>query len=296
MKTNVKICLVAIVVGLCGCEKDMGEYDKQITENDAIKGYIAAHDLDMEESSTGLFYNIQGEGIGNKPEMKDYVIYEYTIRLFDSTLIHTTDSILAKENDAFDSTVIYGPDKRQVKEMMMGISEALTYMKPNSTAFLIVPYNLGKGDKTSRDGKIPAYSTLLINLALHKVITDPVAHEKNEIGIFLEQHKGFSEIADGLYYKKVTWGNEKVISAINTLDVSLDMKMIDGRKLTSSQLSLPSNDIPLVEGLKQGILLMSEGEKGEFIIRSDLAYGHDTKKAIPPYSTIWVEVEINEIF
>jgi FKBP-type peptidyl-prolyl cis-trans isomerase len=51
----------------------------------------------------------------------------------------------------------------------------------------------------------------------------------------------------------------------------------------------------VIPGWVEGLQLMSEGDKAEFVIPQELAYGPGGAGRIPPFSTLVFEVELVKI-
>jgi len=269
---------------------DKEEYE--INERIKIQDYITSNNLNYTEMESGLYYMVNRAGNGVAPEIGDFVIYKYTIYLLDSTLFLTTDSSMASEHEVYDTNLIYGPDKREVGTMIPGKNEALTYMKEGGAASLIIPFKLGYGDFYS--DKIPARSTLLCDLELMEVIKEPFVHEQRLLENYISQNKDFKKLIDGLYYKVINEGNDTTITATSKIYFEYKLYLLDGRHVVTKSIEAYNGNIP-ISGLQAGMQSMSEHEKGVFLIRSDLAYKDDANLTIPPYTTLKVEVEINEL-
>lgn len=71
-------------------------------------------------------------------------------------------------------------------------------------------------------------------------------------------------------------------------------KYIDGHEFDSGKNALMalSGKQSVIDGLKEGIIKMTEGEKYEFIVPYHLGYGTKSIGAIPPYSTLIFTIEL----
>ena len=292
MKSNLILTLIIFIGVLLSCEK-LADWDVYESKEAAlIDDYIKASKLSFLKTESGLYYHSKKSGDGESPEIGDFVIYEYTYRFLDSTVIYSTDRNIANSSLIDTSSFIYGPDKAQVGFLpTQGEDEAITLMRENGECVIIVPFKLGFRDIEQED--IPPYSSLLIDLELLEVIHDPVAHEKALIQDYLVQNDGFVELMDGLYYSKLNEGNGVKIRENDEISLNIERYLLDGRLLNSENSTIRFNpeNVP-IEGLFEGIKRMSEGERGTLIIRSDLAYGDSTHLAIPPYSTLFIDIEI----
>ena len=91
--------------------------------------------------------------------------------------------------------------------------------------------------------------------------------------------------ASGLQYKVVKAGKGKQPGPTSTVTVHYAGKMIDGTEFDSSIARGEPASFSLdgvIPGWTEGLQLMREGEKVEFVIPQDLAYGAEGKGSIPP--------------
>lgn len=120
---------------------------------------------------------------------------------------------------------------------------------------------------------------------------------------FLEDYDGqdgVSKTASGLRYKVLTEGEAggKSPAARSNVTVHYRGQFIDGREFDSSY----KRNAPATFGLHQvisgwteGVQLMKEGDKYEFVIPYDLAYGERGGGSIPPRQTLVFEVELLKV-
>ena len=120
--------------------------------------------------------------------------------------------------------------------------------------------------------------------------------------VFLENNGKRPEVTttkSGLQYEILKEGNGKHPKATDKVRCHYEGTLIDGTVFDSSY----QRNEPAVFGLNQvitgwteGVQLMSEGSKYEFVIPYDLAYGaHGAPGAIPPYATLKFVVELIEV-
>ncbi len=116
---------------------------------------------------------------------------------------------------------------------------------------------------------------------------------------FNAQQEGVVTLPSGLQYKVLAEGSGKKPSATDKVKCHYEGTLLNGAKFDSSY----DRNEPAVFGLNQvipgwteGVQLMSEGSKYEFVIPYDLAYGaHGAPGAIPPYATLKFIVELIEV-
>ncbi|KAF0151943.1 MAG: FKBP-type peptidyl-prolyl cis-trans isomerase [Ignavibacteria bacterium] len=130
-----------------------------------------------------------------------------------------------------------------------------------------------------------------------------IEKNKKEQEAFLAENKkkeGVVETASGLQYKVLTKGTGTVSPKdTNTVKVHYTGKFIDGNIFDSSVQRNEPAEFPLnqvIKGWTEGLQLMNTGDKFEFYIPYELAYGEEGREgAIPPASLLIFEVELLEI-
>ncbi len=110
----------------------------------------------VKTTPSGLQYKVLREGNGPVATTKDEVEVKYEGRLINGTV--------------FDSSYKRNPQTTKFRptQVIKGWTEALTMMKEGSMWELYIPYNLAYGERAT--GTIPAYSTLIFQVELEKVI------------------------------------------------------------------------------------------------------------------------------
>ena len=119
---------------------------------------------------------------------------------------------------------------------------------------------------------------------------------------FLEENKkneGVKVTASGLQYVVEKEGEGAQPTATDEVTVHYTGKLLNGQVFDSSVQRGEPATFPLnrvIPGWTEGVQLMSEGSKYEFVIPYDLAYGaHGAPGAIPPYATLKFIVELIEV-
>lgn len=119
---------------------------------------------------------------------------------------------------------------------------------------------------------------------------------------YLESHgkdQGYTVTASGLRYKVLKPGSgAKPASAEAVVKVNYKGTFINGTTFDSTEGREPAefalNEV--VKGWTEGLQLMKAGEKAEFVIPYDLAYGERGRGAgMPPYQTLVFEIELLEV-
>jgi FKBP-type peptidyl-prolyl cis-trans isomerase FkpA/FKBP-type peptidyl-prolyl cis-trans isomerase FklB len=110
---------------------------------------------------------------------------------------------------------------------------------------------------------------------------------------------GVHTTASGLEWKELRPGTGASPKATDTVEVNYEGSTIDGKVFDSSykrgqSISFPLNHV--IAGWTEGVQLMKEGAKYEFVIPSNLAYGRrGAPGAIGPDETLIFQVELIKV-
>jgi len=127
--------------------KNIDEGEKFLAENKKREG--------VQETTSGLQYEVVIMGTGEKPGPSDVVRVHYTGKLLDDT--------------TFDSSIDRGePVTFGVNQVIMGWQEGLQLMPAGSKFKLYIPYELAYGDQGQ--GPIPPFSTLIYDVELIEIV------------------------------------------------------------------------------------------------------------------------------
>lgn len=132
--------------------------------------------------------------------------------------------------------------------------------------------------------------------ALEAQIPETLSREKN--AEFLAAHAkqpGVKVTASGLQYRVIKAGTgKKPESPTAAVQVHYTGKFIDGTTFDTSVGGEPAEFSldRVIKGWTEGLQLMQVGEKAEFVVPSDIAYGPQGRPGIPPYQTLVFEVEL----
>jgi FKBP-type peptidyl-prolyl cis-trans isomerase FkpA len=114
---------------------EMAELNRYFIQKDREKivNYIERKNLKMEESPTGLWYQIIKEGAGNIFSEGSKIIIEYECSLLDGTRCYSSKQLGPKE-------VTLGRS-----DIEAGLNEGLRMMRPGAEAIFIIPPYLAYG-------------------------------------------------------------------------------------------------------------------------------------------------------
>ncbi len=127
--------------------KNIDDGEKFLAENKKRDG--------VQETASGLQYEVITMGTGAKPGPQDMVKVHYTGMLMDNT--------------KFDSSVDRGaPAEFGVNQVIQGWQEGIQLMPEGSKFKFYIPYELGYGEQGT--GPIPPYSTLVFEVELIEIV------------------------------------------------------------------------------------------------------------------------------
>ena len=134
--------------------------EQRLGETDQIKKYLNENGITQKPTATGLYVVERVKGDGPKAEPGDKVKVWYTGKLLDGTVFDASSN----RNQAFEFTLGQG-------RVIKGWDEGIAQMNQGSKATLIIPSNLGYGERGSGQ-RIPPFSPLVFEVELQEVIKE----------------------------------------------------------------------------------------------------------------------------
>ena len=299
-KYIMSLFLLFMMLFFVGC-KDKEEDGKEKEEEKLIE-YLEENDIEVEPTSTGLYYIQEKEGAGKNPEYGDLAVFNFVARFIDDEIFDTNNDSIAQSDDIYKSKyseIVYSPVRTIVGNNIAGIDEGIKMMKPGGEAQFIIPSHLAYGENGL--GVIPPYATLIYDIELMDVITDPQAYEDSMINLYIDKNNlSPEETASGLYYDEIYSGTGDNPTWGQYVSIKYTAKIIDGRvydKTTADTVfSFSLYDRMMIDGISEGVAKMNVGGKANLIIPYELAYGKYGNYPIPPYATLVFEnLELVEI-
>jgi FKBP-type peptidyl-prolyl cis-trans isomerase FkpA len=151
----------------------------------------------------------------------------------------------------------------------------------------LVTYLNSRADKLNKESQARAQAIALKN--------------KQEGEVYLAQHKAVSNVKlteSGLQYQVLSLGEGRKPNPEDVVTVNYKGTLIDGTEFDNTYArGEPSRFalLAVIPGWEEGIRLMPEGSKFEFVVPSELAYGEQGIGAIPGNSTLIFEVELLKV-
>lgn len=151
-----------------------GEIEKlKAAEEGKINSYIKQNNLEPLKTASGLQYVIVEEGKGEKPVAGDTVKVNYTGALVGSgDVFDTSIKEVAEKNKIYNAMRPYEPAKFAigVRQVIPGWDEGLLLLPKGTKAKLIIPSQLGYGDRGDMRGAIPPFAPLVFDVELVDII------------------------------------------------------------------------------------------------------------------------------
>lgn len=140
MRFGLVLIFIGAFISSCTTYTD----EEKIVFNKEVEAYIEKNKLETQSTETGLHYIVEREGEGRYIKLTDIVHVKYKAYLLDGTV--------------FDST---GTEIRsfKLKNTILGWREGFTFFKKGGKGKLIVPPQVGYGEK--EQAKIPKNSILI---------------------------------------------------------------------------------------------------------------------------------------
>ncbi len=266
-----------VLVSFISCnDDDSSTINLNQTDADIIQ-YLDSNNLNAQKTTSGVYYIIDEEGTGDKPELDSYVTLKYEGYLLDGTQFESTND----ENVSFD--LLY---------TIPGFAEGITYFNEGSKGTILIPPSLAFGDTGASD-LIPGGAVLIFNIEITSIIN---AQGEDDILKYLLENDLEAERTDsGLYYIVDTLGDGNSITENSAVTIKYTGTLTNGTIFDQSSDAgsyfYLQNTIP---GFSEGISLFKEGGKGTLIIPPSLAYGEDGSYdgTIPRNAIVIFEFEI----
>jgi len=147
MKSYFPLILILLFIS---CNKK--DSTNKIQTEEAILQYIEDHNLVAEKSNSGLFYVIEMQGEGAKPNSNSNVTVNYKGYFLDGTVFDQSNSAGISFN---------------LQQVIAGWTEGITYFNEGGEGILLIPSQLGYGSKNYNG--IPGGSVLVFDIKLLKV-------------------------------------------------------------------------------------------------------------------------------
>ncbi len=296
-----------IVLAMTSCLKDeSGELrDQAQTEFDAYITQLKNSGVELEETNNGVFYEISKPQEGDSPEIGDLVIAEVTAKVIDGNTFFTSDLDTAEKYNIVSETFFYRPYRFFYGYgFTYGFHDALFYGGDSTEMNIYVPTDLGY-DYIDYSPTIPAYSNLKYQVKIHNITSEPDTLERYILNKYLAANEIAVEDSTeyGIYFQSLETSEGDSVSVGDTVSVKYTASFLDGTVFDETTDDDTFDFIVgsqyIIYGFNAGVLEMTEGSKGRFIIPYYYGYGENPNDYLtiyfPPYSTLIFDVELVEI-
>jgi peptidylprolyl isomerase len=234
---------------------------------------------DFLTTESGLKIKITQLGNGPMPVPGDKVAVHYIGKLLNDTVFD--ESYSRKQPFAFDMGM---------GQVIKGFEEGISLLHQNGKAILVIPPELGYGDKAQ--AKIPANSTLVFEIELVYLLPAPAPFKADGLDtISLPSKLKYIVVQEGKGEKVKKGRNVK----IHYTGYFADGKIFDSSRSKSEPLKFNAGSGSILPGLDQAVMQMTQGSKHRVIIPPELGFGPKGNQNIPPNSTLIFDIELVEI-
>lgn len=259
------LLLPALLFSAClnSSSPDFDEYDNtadlEFLEENAQRDDVTVTD-------SGLQYRVIEEGDGILPTAESVAVFDFIGRFVDGEVF----------NDTFDSEdLVIAP----LNGLPPGLAEGLQLSPIGSRYEFVLPPELGYGNNPPAG--IPRGAVLIFELELlHSSNYDPQFLEENA------QRDDVTVTESGLQYRVIEEGSGASPEADSNVSVEYTGSFIYGDTFDTSRDREEPASFPIdgvISGFAEGLQLMQEGDRYEFFIPANLAYGSNPPQNSPIY-------------
>ncbi len=292
-----------MVLSVSSCLKDDSEA-KRVEEKKILADYITTNYPSVEPSSSGLYFIETQHGTGDSIKAINWMEIKYTARLVSNNqVVMTSDMQIAKDNNIYLEGTFYGPTRLILGQIRpIALNEGIAKMKEGGKVRLIFPSDIGLGGVSN--GNIPAYSSLIFDIELFKVIPDIKAYESSLMLSYLTAHNMSTDsTSTGIYFSETTPGTGDFPVDGKLVTVTYKAKLLNGTVFDNSgkSFSLTIGNQQVIPGFEEGVKLLRKGGSGTVVIPNYYAYGeygrynNSGRYVIPPFSTLVFDISVTSI-
>lgn len=293
MKRALILTFILATAFFSSCKEDI--VDNQAISTEILNNYLYVNYPDLKANEDGLYIIEESEGTGTELKQENYILVNYLQSYIANS---TTRKVVAANQESVaadyyihNEKTHYTPDVWKVDELLTGVKLALKGMKVGGKIKVIIPSNIAYG--ANAHGTIPAYSSLIVEFELVKVISNIEDYEAELIKEYTDNSTLEFKYQESKIYLAITEEGEGDLYTGETL-VTLAKytgKYLDG-KVFDSGINLKVFDgNSMVEGFEAAVKLMKPGCKATVIIPYSLGYKEAGNSGVKGYETLVFELE-----
>jgi len=231
-------------------------------------------------TATGLTYWDIKTGTGESPKPDSIVAVEYSGWLADGKLFHSS----LQEGR---------PETFRLDKVIPGMTEGILSMKVGGRRRLVVPSELGYGEK-GLSGHVPSSSMLIFEVELLDVKPAPPKPVQTKVA-------GIKPVVtpSGLKYWDIKVGDGDTPDSVSTVILHYTGWLEDGTLFDSSvERGQPLRDKTrkMIKGMREAVETMKAGGKRRLEIPHQLGFGEEgLPPDVPPKANLIYEVELLEV-
>lgn len=145
------------------------EAKTMVKDDKTLQAYFTKNNITPTKTASGLYYTINQEGSGAKPNISDTVVMNYTGTLMDGTKFDSNEDTAFHHVTPFEFALGKG-------QVIKGWDEGIALLKQGTKATLYIPSPMAYGSQARPGGGanpkgIPANSILIFNVELVNIKT-----------------------------------------------------------------------------------------------------------------------------
>jgi FKBP-type peptidyl-prolyl cis-trans isomerase len=311
---RIKILFAFIaMVSLYSCEREVDE--RESDEMLRFQAYMSIHYPQLEPTSSGLYYIINEPGAGDLPVEGNYILYHYEGKNLDGDIFETTNSTNAQLHDIFSKSTRYVPRFTKFKSatsfMISGLVEGISMLKQGGNGTFIMPSRLAYGNQSYKN--LPTFSSVIYNITLQRIVTDPDAYEQEIIDEYLLANYP-SLIVDSIYRDSIymldsiqgvgdIYLDDQTVDSVNYIgrftdgwvfDTNIDsvarLHNLYNSEKVYEPISIKIGSSEYIEGFSTVLKKLRRESYAKVIIPSAQAYGAVGSQSIFPYTPLVFEI------
>lgn len=266
----------------------------------ALKAYIEREQIDVAPDESGVYIITTEKGKGRCPVKGEKVELDFAAYLLNGKEMGSTFG----EDERF--SFVLGENY-----VIPAWEDILPKMHLGERVRAIIPAEMAYGE--NQVGEIPAYSNLIYDIKLLKIISQEElvkqaeeemkalkAKSEQAFWDYLKDNDITTYTKSGLFFNKTVVTEGAQPQEGQRVRIKFDASFLDGTFLgDSDQLGdyyeFKYGEHKVLEGLEEGVGMMRVGEKARFVLPYTIAYGENPFGNIPAYSNLVFDVELLDI-